>query len=87
MFPRNAATPPEIDLGQILQLSDGAIQTTGASVRVKIGTGAWGAGAGTLSCDATSGIWTYAPTQAETNAAYLLLVCIRQVVQHLAKRS
>ncbi len=73
MFPRNAATPPEIDLGQILQLSDGAIQTTGASVRVKIGTGAWGSGAGTLSCDATSGIWTYAPTQAETNAAYFIV--------------
>jgi len=73
MYPKNAATPPEVDLGQMLQLSDGAIQTTGASVRVKIGTGAWGAGAGTLACDATSGIWTYAPTQAETNAAYFIV--------------
>ena len=73
MYPKNAASPPEVDLGQILQLSDGAIQTTGASVRVKIGTGAWGAGAGTLSCDTTSGIWTYLPTQAETNAAYFII--------------
>lgn len=73
MYPKNAASPPEVDLGQILQLSDGAIQTTGASVRVKIGAGAWGTGAGTLSCDTTSGIWTYAPTQAETNAAYFII--------------
>jgi hypothetical protein len=57
----------------MLQLSDGAIQTSGASVRVKIGTGAWGAGAGTLDCDATSGIWTYTPTQAESNDAFFVV--------------
>lgn len=73
MYPKNNATPPAIDLGQILLLSDGTIQTTGASVRVRIGTGAWGAGAGTLACDTTSGIWTYAPTQAETNADYFIV--------------
>jgi hypothetical protein len=73
MYPRNAASPPIIDLGQILQLSDGAVQTSGASVRVKIGTGSWGAGAGSLDCDATSGIWTYAPTQAETNDAFFVV--------------
>lgn len=73
MYPKNNATPPAIDLGQILLLADGTIQTTGASVRVKIGTGAWGAGAGTLACDTTSGIWTYAPTQAETNADYFIV--------------
>jgi hypothetical protein len=73
MYPRNAASPPTIDLGQILQLSDGAVQTSGASVRVKIGTGAWSAGAGSLDCDATSGIWTYAPTQAETNDAFFVV--------------
>lgn len=73
MYPKNNATPPAIDLGQILLLADGTIQTTGASVRVRIGTGAWGAGAGTLACDTTSGIWTYAPTQAETNADYFIV--------------
>lgn len=72
-YPRNAASPPEIAIGAILQTSDGAQQTSGASVRVKIGSGSWGAGAGTLACDATSGIWTYAPTQAETNATYFLV--------------
>jgi hypothetical protein len=73
MYPRNAASPPTIDLGQILQLSDGAVQTSGASVRVKIGTGSWGAGAGSLDCDATSGIWTYTPTQAESNDAFFIV--------------
>ena len=73
MYPRNAASPPVIDMGQILLLSDGTIQTSGASVRVKIGTGAWGAGAGSLDCDATSGIWTYAPTQAETAEAFFIV--------------
>lgn len=66
-YPRNAASPPTVTLGAILQLSDGAVQTSGASVRVKTGTGAWGAGSGTLLCDSTSGIWTYLPTQGETN--------------------
>ena len=73
MYPRNAASPPAIDLGQILLLSDGTIQTTGVSVRVKIGTNPWGAGAGSLDCDATSGVWTYAPTQAETADPFFLV--------------
>ena len=67
-YPRNAASPPIVAVGAIYLLADGTIQTTGASVRVKTGTGAWGAGAGTLACDSTSGVWTYAPTQAETDA-------------------
>ena len=67
-YPRNAATPPIVTVGQVVQSSDGAIQTTGASVRVKTGTGSWAAGSGTLACDATSGAWTYAPTQGETDA-------------------
>lgn len=85
MYPRNSASPPEIDLGQILLISDGTIQTTGASVRVKIGTGAWGAGAGTLSCDATSGIWTYVPTQAETNAGFFIVAVYKASCTALSK--
>lgn len=77
MYPRNAASPPAIDLGQILLLSDGTIQTTGVSVRVRIGTGAWGAGAGSLDCDAISGIWTYTPTQAETNDLFFLVAAYK----------
>ncbi len=67
-YPRNAATPPIVAVGAIYLLADGTIQTTGASVRVKTGTGSWGSGSGTLACDSTSGIWTYAPTQGETDA-------------------
>lgn len=68
MYPKNSASPPPYDVGALIQISDGAVQTSGESVRVKIGTGAWGAGAGTAACDATSGIYTYSPSQAETNA-------------------
>ena len=85
MYPKNNATPPAIDLGQILLLADGTIQTTGASVRVRIGTGAWGAGAGTLACDTTSGIWTYAPTQAETNAEYFIVAAYKADCSALSK--
>jgi hypothetical protein len=67
-YPRNAASPPIVAVGAIYLLADGTIQTTGASVRVKTGTGSWGSGSGTLACDSTSGIWTYAPTQGETDA-------------------
>lgn len=67
-YPRNNASPPEIGVGEVRAVADGALQTTDVLVRVKIGTGSWGAGAGTLACDATSGLWTYVPSQAETNA-------------------
>lgn len=85
MYPRNAASPPTIDLGQILQLSDGAVQISGASVRVKTGTGAWGAGSGSLDCDATSGIWTYAPTQAETADAFFVVAAYKSGCSALSK--
>ena len=67
MFPKNSASPPRISIGAVVQISDGAVQTTGASVTVTPEGGAEGAGGGTLACLGTSGIWTYVPTQAETN--------------------
>jgi len=67
MYPRNNASPPTIAIGSIYLIADGTIQTSGASVRVKTGSGAWGAGGGSLAYDATSGAITYTPTQAETN--------------------
>lgn len=73
MYPRNASSPPPIACGEVVQISDGAVQTTGASVRVKTGTGSWAAGGGTLACDTTSGEWTYSPTQAETDAESFLV--------------
>lgn len=77
MYPRNNAAPPIIDLGEILLKADGAQQTSGASARVKIGTGSWGAAAGTLACDATSGIWTYAPTQEETDSTFFIVAAYK----------
>jgi hypothetical protein len=68
MYPRNSASPPVYDIGCLVQTSDGAMQTSGESARVKIGTDLWGAAAGTVACDAASGIYTYTPSQAETNA-------------------
>jgi hypothetical protein len=72
-YPRNAASPPVIAVGAIYLLADGTIQTTGASARVKTGSGAWGAAAGTLACDSTSGVWTYTPAQTETDAESFLV--------------
>jgi hypothetical protein len=85
MYPRNNATPPIIDLGEIMLKSDGTQQTSGASARVKIGTGAWGASAGTLACDATSGIWTYAPTQAETDATFFIVAAYKTLCTSVSK--
>ena len=67
-YPRNAASPPPFVVGQVVQISDGAVQTAGVAARVKTGAGSWVASSGSLNVDATSGFWDYAPTQAETNA-------------------
>jgi len=72
-YPRNAASPPAIAVGVIYLLADGTIQTSGASARVKTGGGSWGAAAGTLACDTASGVWTYSPTQGETDAESFLV--------------
>lgn len=68
MYPKNSSNPPPIAIGAIYSTVDGSLVTAGASVRVKTGTGSWGAGANSPVCDATSGTWVYTPSQAETNA-------------------
>lgn len=85
MYPRNNISPPTIDLGEIVLKSDGTQQTTGVSARVKIGTGSWDVAAGTLVCDATSGIWTYTPTQAETNADFFLVAAYKSNCTSISK--
>lgn len=75
MYPRNAASPPRIAVGPVIQIADGAVQTTGASVTVAPQGGSETAGGGTLACLGTSGVWVYTPTQAETNyAAFIVSV-------------
>jgi len=73
MYPRNAASPPTVAVGSIYLIADGTIQTSGASVRVLTAGGAWGAGAGTLSYDTTSGCIYYTPSQGETNGEWFIV--------------
>jgi len=70
-YPKNAATPKSVTVGQVILIADGTIQTSGCSVRVNLDDGGWGAGGGSLGYDATSGVVTYAPIQAETNGDVL----------------
>lgn len=67
MYPRNAATPPRIGIGPVVQISDGVVQTSGVSVAVRPEGGAEAAGAGAVSYGGTTNSVFYAPTQAETN--------------------
>ena len=70
-YPKNADTPKAVTVGSVILIADGTVQTSDCSVRVSLDGGVWGAGDGTLAYDATSGVVTYAPTQAETNGAVL----------------
>jgi hypothetical protein len=72
MYARNNASPRPITIGAVVQISDGAVQTTGVSVKVRKDTGAWGAGAGTLAVE--EGIWSYTPTQGETDCDALQVI-------------
>lgn len=65
MYPRNAASPERIAIGPVVQISDGAVQTSGVSISVLPQGGASGAGGGTTSYE--NGVVCYVPTQAETN--------------------
>ena len=67
MYPKNAASPPRIAVGSIYLIADGSKVVADAAVVVRAEGGAEGAGGGTLVVGATSGIWYYTPTQAETN--------------------
>ena len=64
-YPKNAATPPRIAVGAVVQISDGAVQTSGVSIRVVPQGGSAAAGLGTTTYE--DGVVLYAPTQAETN--------------------
>lgn len=76
-YPRNSASPPPVPLGAIYSTADGSLVTSGAAVRVRVGTAAWAAGSGSLNCDATTGFWDYVPTQAETDADSLEVVAYK----------
>jgi hypothetical protein len=67
MYPKNAASPPRIAIGAVVQISDGAVQSSGVSVAVCPEGGSETASGGTVSYGGSSNIVYYVPTQAETN--------------------
>lgn len=75
MYPRNAASPERIDVGAVVQISDGAVQTSGVSISVRGQGGASGAGSGTTAYD--NGIVQYTPTQGETDFTSFIVVAYK----------
>ena len=73
MYPRNATSPEPIAIGAVVQISDGAVQTSGVTVRIKPVGVAEGNGAGTTAYS-TDGVVLYTPTQAETNYTSFVLI-------------
>ena len=73
MYPRNAASPERIAVGAVVQISDGAVQTSGVAITVRGQGGAEGASGGTIVYGA-SGIVYYTPTQAETNFTSFVVI-------------
>ena len=72
-YPRNAASPEPIAIGAVVQISDGAVQTSGCTVRIKPIGVAEGDGGGTTAYS-TDGVILYTPTQAETNYTSFVLI-------------
>lgn len=75
MYPRNAASPQRLSIGSVVQISDGAVQTSGVDVSVLPQGGTASAGGGTISYQ--NGIVCYVPTQAETNYASFILIAYK----------
>jgi hypothetical protein len=73
MYPRNAASPPRISIGAVVQISDGAVQTSGVTVKVIPQGGSEASGGGTVAYSA-DGVVLYIPTQGETNYTAFALV-------------
>jgi hypothetical protein len=73
MYPRNAASPERISIGAVVQISDGAVQTAGVTVRVLPFGGSEADGVGTVAYS-TDGVVVYTPTQGETNYTSFVLI-------------
>jgi hypothetical protein len=73
VYPRNAASPERIAVGAVVQISDGAVQTTGVTTTVR-GQGGSEAGGGGTTAFGASGIGYYTPTQAETNFTSFVVI-------------
>jgi hypothetical protein len=75
MYPINAASPQRIAIGAVVQISDGAVQTSGVSVKVLPQGGAAAGSGGTVAYE--EGIVHYTPTQAETNYTSFILIAYK----------
>ena len=73
MYPRNAASPERISIGPVVQISDGAVQSSGVTVRILPFGGTEADGVGTVAYS-TDGVVVYTPTQAETNYTSFVLI-------------
>lgn len=75
MYPRNAASPERVALGAVVQISDGAVQTSGVSVKVRPQGALASAGGGTTAYE--EGVVLYTPTQAETDYTSFVLIAYK----------
>ena len=73
MYPRNSASPPRLAIGPVVQISDGAVQTAGVSVKVIPQGGTEASGAGTVAYSADGAV-LYTPTQGETDYTAVVFV-------------
>ena len=73
MYPRNAASPEPIAIGPVVQITDGAVQSSGVTVRIKP-VGVSEADGGGTTAYSTDGVVLYTPTQAETNYTSFVLI-------------
>ena len=69
MYARNSATPRPITVGSVVLIADGTVQTTGVSAKIRKDGGTWVAGSGSTSVE--EGVWSYTPTQSETDCEAL----------------
>jgi hypothetical protein len=69
MYARNSATPRPITVGSVVLIADGTVQTTGVSAKIRKDGGIWTAGSGSTSVE--EGVWSYTPTQGETDCETL----------------
>lgn len=75
MYPKNAASPPRISVGPVVQISDGAVQASGVSIKVLPEGGSSSDGGGTTGYE--QGIVHYVPTQAETNYTAFIVIAYK----------
>ena len=73
MYPRNAASPERIAIGPVIQISDGAVQTSGVAVKVIPFGSTEASGTGTVAYSA-DGVVLYTPVQGETNYTSFVLI-------------